>query len=346
MRSKKWIIPAIAAMLVLSACGETAGVGSIGNDFGSSKSSFITNSPSYESSYDSAESDSSGDMSNAEIVKNTMMVVRDADLSVDVQNLEEFAESLTSKVNDMDGYFETSEIDNYSSDYQTSRDGYFTIRIPSQKLDDFLNFVDGDTFITSKRITTEDVSLEYVDIEAHISALENERDNLNRLLDEAENVADVIEIENRLSDVQYQLDSYTSQKKVLEGRVSYSTVNIRATEERNVEHPIRKAFEINFAERMVDGIEQAAETFVGIIAAIPVIIIVTAFGFLFLWILHKIWKKIFKRKGSYIKYIRVPVQMQDGTEQEMILKAEEHKPESKKEKVVDSEDDPNPEEEE
>lgn len=289
----------------LTGCSSSTSVDAIGSSNysasdGAMKASYMEESVSY-TDYDSEYSSN-----EADIVKNTMMIVRNASLSLDVKNLEEFDEDLHSKVEGFDGYFEDATVNDYSSSYSTDRYAYYTVRLPQEKLDEFLNIIDGTSTITSKSVTSEDVSLEYVDINAHIDALENEKDNLLRLLDQSENVSDIIEIEDRLSNVQYQLDSVNGQKRLLEGRVSYSTININVHEERNVENPIAMAFEINFAEEIISGIENAVSVFVGILTSIPVIIIITAFVLLFIWIVRKIWRKMFK-KGNNIRYMIVPV---------------------------------------
>lgn len=258
----------------------------------------------YETSYDSYDQGSDSDLYDT--VKDTAMMIRDADISVDVKDLYSFNNNVMITVDDYGGYFESSTLNDYESPYSTDRYGYYTIRIPQDKLDEFINHVNGEGTVTSRNITTEDVSLEYVDLDAHIKALESERDELNDLMDKAESVEDVISIKEQLTSVQYELDSLTGRMDYLKGRVKYSTVRLTAHEERNVEHPIRMALEINFRERVVDGLSNAVEAFVTIITGIPLIAIVTAFVIAFIWLLRKILRKIFKRKG-HMRYTIVPV---------------------------------------
>ena len=54
----------------------------------------------------------------------------------------------------------------------------------------------------------DDVTLRYVDVDSHKKALETEQERLLALLEKAENVEDIITIENRLSDVRYELENY------------------------------------------------------------------------------------------------------------------------------------------
>ena len=245
----------------------------------------------------------------ASVVRDYAMIVRTADLSVYVTDLNEFAANLERRVQEVGGYFEQNDIENYSSAYSTDRYGKFVVRVPQTELDTFLGDVEGACFVTSKSLSSEDVSLQYVDIQAHIDALKTQQETLMRLLEEADDISATLQIEERLSQVNYEIDSYVRQQRTLAGKVSYSTIRIFAHEERNIEHPIRLAFEVNFKDRMIEGIEDTVDTFVGILTAIPTILIVCAFGIFSLWLLRKIWRKVFKRNGvkQKVRYMLVPM---------------------------------------
>lgn len=261
-----------------------------------------------ESAYDNSINTGSGtDNTNLyETVKNISMMIRDADISVDVKDLYAFQDNLLSLTESYGGYAESSTINDYENIYSTDRYAYYTLRIPNDRLDDFLSHVDGEGTVTSRSITTEDVSLEYVDLDAHIKALEQERDELTSLMDTAESVEDVIRIKEQLANVQYELDSLNGRMENLKGRVAYSTVRITAHEERNVEHPIRMALEVNFRDRAIEGVSNAVEALVTIVTGIPLIIIVTTFAIAFVWILRKIIRRVFKKK-DHISYVLMPV---------------------------------------
>ena len=325
----------IMSVSLLTGCNDPA-ISSyeVSNDFGSRTESVkmnknadmimdnnMSSSESFSESYSDSSYEapsSSGSSSNdtlANQVKNTMMIIRNADISLDVKNLDEFTDNLNNKVNQYNGYFESTNINNYANEWSTERYGYYTVRIPSDKLDEFLDYAKNEGSITNKQITSEDVSLEYIDVEAHISALQSERDHLNELMEQTANVSEIIEVEDRLSDVQARLDSYVSQKKSLENRVSYSTIHINACENREVEHPFSSAFNINIKERFMDGLVMAATLFINVLASVPVIIILTVFVLLFIWIIRKVWRIIFPKKDNVPKIINnIPKNIENFTE--------------------------------
>ena len=124
-----------------------------------------------------------------------------------------------------------------SYNYSRSRSASFTCRIPSAKLDAFLSAVDGIGNVTYSYEDQKDVTLNYVDTEARIASLQTEYDRLLELLAQAESVDTIIMLEQRLSDVRYQLESYKSQLRTYDNLVDYSTVEISVDEVQRVSSP-------------------------------------------------------------------------------------------------------------
>ncbi len=298
MKIKKLLILPLCVFL-LAGCGSnfnsTEAI-SYSNDFGMEKSANYDIAES--ASVDMEPEVSNENLTQADLVKETAMIIKNARLSVKVDTLEAFDANLLEKLDKFGGYIENNEINDFSSEFDTTRESYYTIRVPQKNLDTFLSGVEEISNITTKSIDTQDVSLEYIDVKAHIDALENEKEKLNALLDSAETLSDVLDIQDRISNIQYQLDSQYSQKKYLENKVSYSTVNITALQEREVKNSIRKFADIDFGEQMYSGFVSALSMIVNIISALPSIIIASAFGILFITIIVKIFQKIFKKKNK------------------------------------------------
>lgn len=76
----------------------------------------------------------------------------------------------------------------------------------------------------------QDVTTQYMDIEARLSNLTAQRTRLQELQASAENLADLLEIESSLSDVQYQIESWQSQLDWYSQQVSCSTVYLSLDE--------------------------------------------------------------------------------------------------------------------
>ena len=166
-------------------------------------------------------------------------LIRTFDINIETKEFDEILSGIQAKVQELGGYIEHSSLDGGSKYYSHyNRYSNMTVRIPSDKLDLFVENVKESANVTYISESTEDITLKYVDTESRKIALETERDRLLELLEKAETVEDIITIEGRLSEVRYQLESYASQLRTFDNQVDYSTVHINISEvdrETNVE---------------------------------------------------------------------------------------------------------------
>ena len=188
----------------------------------------------YDSGYDtteaaSAEEAGSGAVTSEngieEVQETDRKLIRNVNLSLQTKEFDTVLENMSQKVKDLGGYIQDSSVWGSSSDYSSSRSASYTLRIPSDKLDEFIDVVETLGNVTYKNESVDDVTLRYVDVDSHKKALETEQERLLALLEKAENVEDIITIENRLSDVRYELENYESQIRLLDNQIDYSTVS-------------------------------------------------------------------------------------------------------------------------
>lgn len=84
--------------------------------------------------------------------------------------------------------------------------------------------------IRSESLTTENVSLQYTDIEARLKSLEVQEERILEMLSKAESLEYVLELESRLSEIRYEIENYTSKLNRYDSLISYSTVTILLSE--------------------------------------------------------------------------------------------------------------------
>ena len=195
-----------------------------------------------EEAFEMETAATAGVETNAEISETAQVnrkLIRTFDMQIETKEFDAVLSGIQTKVQELGGYIEQSSLDSGSAYYSSyNRYSNMTVRIPSDKLDGFINEVKETANVTYISESTEDITLRYVDVESRKIALETERDRLLELLEKAETVEDIITIEGRLSEVRYQLESYTSQLRTMDNQVDYSTVHINIHEvqrETNVE---------------------------------------------------------------------------------------------------------------
>ena len=171
---------------------------------------------------------------NPEVVTDTSRkLITTMHVGAETDKFDEALPQIEAKVGELGGYIESSEIYNGSSfgrNTNTNRRASFTIRIPADNLGSFIESL-GDAYnITSKTTSVEDVTLQYVDLESKKKALLTEEESLLKILESAQTVEDIITVQDRLSQVRYELENMESQLRTFDNQVDYSTVNLSLDE--------------------------------------------------------------------------------------------------------------------
>ena len=155
-------------------------------------------------------------------------LIRNVDMDVETESFDALLASAQSQAEELGGYIESSSISNssYASSTSAARSARLTARIPSEKLDGYLAGISKQSNVTRKSESTEDVTLQYVDLQSHKKALLAEQESLLSMMEQAESIEDIIAINEQLTDVRYQIESMESQLRTYDNQVDYSTVNI------------------------------------------------------------------------------------------------------------------------
>ena len=183
--------------------------------------------------YEEIGTEQSAEFSEEAAQTSERKLIRTVDLYTETEQYDDLLAALEAQIASLGGYVEYryqyngNSYDIYSYSRRSSN---LTVRIPSDRLDEFITRVGETSNIVNKEERVEDVTLRYVDLESHRNALVTEQGRLLELLEQAETVEDLITIESRLSQVRYELESMESQLRTLMNQVSYSTVNLSVQE--------------------------------------------------------------------------------------------------------------------
>jgi len=221
----------LTGALLLGGCGSSSSSGSdeaVSMDMTSSYSraggAFYATTEDVAAESEIAAEEVVDSTSNTTVTENAQTtnrkLIKTIDLTVETEDYDNLLTLLQQKAEALGGYaesFSTSGSEGY-------RYGNMTLRIPSDQLDTFLETVEGESNITYRYETVEDVTLDYVDVESRKKMLETEEERLLELLEQATTVEDIITIEERLTEVQYQLESSESQLRTYDNQIDYSTV--------------------------------------------------------------------------------------------------------------------------
>ena len=207
-------------------------------------------------------------------------------LSIETKDYDWAYQQLNDTLSSVDGYLESSN--EYTDSTDSTRTLSLTLRVPESSYDAFVDAAEQTGSVTSKSESAEDVTTQYMDIEARLDNLTAQRTRLQELQASADNLTDLLQIESSLSDVQYQIESYQSQLNWYSQQVSYCTVNITLDEVETL------TTGTSFAARLADAAKNGWSNFtagaqavvVFLMGAWPAIVIGAACGVVFYQVRH------------------------------------------------------------
>ena len=189
---------------------------------------------------------------------------------------DEAVEGLNQLVAQMGGYFESSELNNYSP----YRSACYVVRVPSAKYNAFCGQVGGLAQLNSQRHTTENVSEAYYDTESRLLTLRTMLERLQELLAKAENMEDIITLESAIAETELQIEYLTGSLRKYDALVDYATVEVSLEEVYQLseqEQPV-----VGFGAKLAEAFKTGTSRFVNDLESF-------ALGFARNWVGSLIW---------------------------------------------------------
>ena len=176
---KKGKIKVIVAMLVgvsllASGCGSSS---SKSADRSAPAADYATATESYESGYmsddiyyaeDAIEEEAGAGAESPQVQDSSRKLIKNVNLQVETETFDDLLSRVTEKTERLSGYIESSYTYNGSNYYgRGTRNASLTIRVPAEKLDEFMSAIAEVSNVISKNESVSDVTLQYVDMESH-----------------------------------------------------------------------------------------------------------------------------------------------------------------------------------
>lgn len=235
---------------------------------------------------------------NASPIQDTRKIIRTISLSLETKTFDNSVAKITQMANEFGGYLEYSNIsgNNYDSN-NNERYANFTIRIPAEKLDSYINSLGEGFNVLNKTENTSDITDMYYDATARLNSLKTQEERLISMLEGATELQYMLQLEQTLADVRYQIESYYSTIQRYDSQVALSTLTISLQEVIEYKPEIIKPK--TFGERISIAFKQSWNNFteglkdyiIEFIYSIPVLIIWAIFITAAIIIIVKITKK-------------------------------------------------------
>ena len=148
-------------------------------------------------------------------------------MEMQTQDFDTAASGIDALVEELGGYFQQSSTSNGSGGY---RHASYTVRVPAEQFDTFLQKAGELCHVTYSNTNTDDVSESYYDTEARLETARIKLDRLQELLAKATSMEDIITIESAISETEWDIESLSGTLRHYDALVDYATINVELSE--------------------------------------------------------------------------------------------------------------------
>ena len=145
-------------------------------------------------------------------------LVKRADIMIRVENLEAADASVTELLEKYDAYAASTTIQENAY--------YYSLRVPSPVYDIFLAGMNGMGRLLRRSESTEDVTLRYYDLEGRLETKKELLRTFQSYLGKAKTIEEILSVEARISELQYDIEGTGIQLRNLANRVDYATIDL------------------------------------------------------------------------------------------------------------------------
>ena len=257
MKKKTCLALCLVLLLLASACGGGGNATAAPSGGNSPASSAPAEAPDsgFQNYVEDLVTESGG--SNSAVYQNpNAKLIRRAELNIQTEQFDQSVEALNKLVGDCGGYFENASL--YGGgrrDAYASRSGEYVVRVPSDKYSQFFSGAGNLGYVTNSTESSEDVGEQDYDIEARLKTQRTKQERLLALLEKAETMEDIIALESALSEVEYQIESYSSDLNRYDGLINFATFRIYLSEVGQVTQEVGNT--ASLGEQMLAGLQSS-----------------------------------------------------------------------------------------
>jgi len=219
-------------------------------------------------------------------IQTNRKIIQSAYIVMETLSFDETIKTVKDKTYEYLGYFEKMRVDGKRMDLpdnEQRRDAYFIIRIPKDKYEHFLNAFENMGNVIVNELNSEDVTDVYIDTEARLKTLKVQEERLLDILKTATEVEDIIVLEERLSEIRYDIEGYTGTIRKWDNLVDFTTVQLEISEVQKVTEPKPEGMMSRSVETFVESTEDVAEILTNFVifafGFTPYLIILVPLGF-------------------------------------------------------------------
>ncbi|MAT69355.1 MAG: hypothetical protein CMJ58_07485 [Planctomycetaceae bacterium] len=230
-----------------------------------------------------------GDHGGITLATSERRIIYEANVTVVVEELDALATTISARLKEVGGFIADSSVAGAQGE---QRSGTWRLRVPVAEFDAFLAAIETAGVVENVRQTAQDVSEEYVDLQARIANQQQLEERIIKLLDSTDDkIADIIQVEQQLARVRGEIERMQGRLRYLSNRVELTTITITAREEHDYVPPVAPTFANQITAAWGNSLAALAEfgqrLTLAVVAATPWLAIIAAVTLPAAWLLRR-----------------------------------------------------------
>lgn len=229
-------------------------------------------------------------------------IIYSGSATLETEHFEESVEAVRKLIAGCGGFIESSSLS--GSNYYSARlrTASFTLRVPSGSFTEIMNSFSEYGKVPYSHTYTENISARYYDTAARLKAYETQEQRLLEMMEQAETVSDLITIEDRLTELRYEIESLQSTLNRWDRQVSYSSISLEVREVREYTPEVEQSFGEQLVRSLRQGWTNAVEllkaVLLWLLESLPVLVLLAVIVLVARALIKKWTKKRRERKAK------------------------------------------------
>ncbi|MBK6935707.1 MAG: DUF4349 domain-containing protein [Chitinophagaceae bacterium] len=208
-------------------------------------------------------------------------IIKNATINIEVKNYEKTYAGLRQKITSLGGYVAQEE--QSQTDYKI--ENTILIKVPVDQFDNaLLQFIVGAEKVNERRITSQDVTTEFVDTKSRMESKKQVRLRYLDLLKQAKNMEEILSVQSEINSIQEEIESAAGRIEYLGHSASYSTINLTCYQiiNESAKDSEKKPFGYKIKEAFSNGAAWIGDLFIGLLSIWPLFLVA-----LIAWVVYK-----------------------------------------------------------
>lgn len=223
-------------------------------------------------------------------------ITLNAEVRIRVEDIEGVCEKIKDKTLELKGYLNDYSVRTNENNAHAD----ISLKVPSAHYQELLDFIIKQGKSDYKREYTNDVTTQYIDLEARVKVLRAEEESLLNLLNKAEAIEDILKIKAQITSTRQERESLEGQFRALSHSVEYATINVSLYKPHTSDASVNVE-NLNILSRSWSGLiygvnsltSKVGNVIVMFFTVLPTLILIALLIFAFIY-----FRRIRRRKGN------------------------------------------------